>query len=707
MDFAPSQHHSNEAETTAETGHGTGGLTDLIDPQRLAQRAFELRYWLLGIVAAAVTLAILATVLQDPQYLASSRIEISRVDAGATQIEGVAIDVEDRDRQYYETQYVLLRSRFLAERVVEAENLTQDRAAIEALGYPETASPSAEQLARNLLGHVQVEPIPQSNLVDISVRSGGAATSSKLANAWAEQFIRANYDKRFGDTQDARRRLERQLAEQRERLEISEAALISYANENGIVVLQRGASGDSEGGGQQTLVETRLSQLNEALAEATARRIEAEGASRAASVANAGAATIRSRIAEVEATLARLRTTLGPENSQVEASEAELRSLRSALSKESGITGAASDAQLRGARQVEAELQARFDRAKAEYLAQQNQGVQYGILDREVNTNRQLYDALLQRYKELDVVGGGRNNIALVERAEQPGGPYSPSLVRNLFLALLVALGLCGGLVFAREIFDDTVRDPSELRRRLGLPVLGLIPKFEADEVENQLGDTHSELSEAYASTRVAINFATKPDDKIILVTSTRPDEGKSLTSLAIAYNFARLKKKVLLVDMDLRRKGISIRLNESKSTEGMSTYLAGQISSLPTVHKDEFGLDFVRAGTSTLNPADILSTSQFQIVLDELRKHYDWIVLDAPPLLGLADTPQIADAVDAIVYVVQANGSTFRSVRQAVQRLRASHGKLLGAVVTKLDYRNESYAYGYKYGYGYDYKSE
>ena len=268
MDFAPSQHHSNEAETTAETGHGTGGLTDLIDPQRLAQRAFELRYWLLGIVAAAVTLAILATVLQDPQYLASSRIEISRVDAGATQIEGVAIDVEDRDRQYYETQYVLLRSRFLAERVVEAENLTQDRAAIEALGYPETASPSAEQLARNLLGHVQVEPIPQSNLVDISVRSGGAATSSKLANAWAEQFIRANYDKRFGDTQDARRRLERQLAEQRERLEISEAALISYANENGIVVLQRGASGDSEGGGQQTLVETRLSQLNEALAEA-------------------------------------------------------------------------------------------------------------------------------------------------------------------------------------------------------------------------------------------------------------------------------------------------------------------------------------------------------------------------------------------------------------------------------------------------------
>ena len=144
MDFAPSQHHSNEAETTAETGHGTGGLTDLIDPQRLAQRAFELRYWLLGIVAAAGTLAILATVLQDPQYLASSRIEISRVDAGATQIEGVAIDVEDRDRQYYETQYVLLRSRFLAERVVEAENLTQDRAAIEALGYPETASPSAD-----------------------------------------------------------------------------------------------------------------------------------------------------------------------------------------------------------------------------------------------------------------------------------------------------------------------------------------------------------------------------------------------------------------------------------------------------------------------------------------------------------------------------------------------------------------------------------
>tara|TARA_B100000678_G_scaffold291096_2_gene306210 strand:+ start:877 stop:3027 length:2151 start_codon:yes stop_codon:yes gene_type:complete len=685
---------------------GEVGIIEAIDLERLWLRAKEMQYVLAGIVAAAMTLAILITVLQTPQFRATARIEISRVDSGGTEIEGIALEGEARDRQYYETQYVLLRSRFLAERVAEAGNLSQDRGVLEALGFASDANPSEGQVAGRLRSAVEIVPLELSNLVDIRVSTSSPKASAQLANLWAEQFLQANYDKRFGDTVDARRQLERQLRELRERLERSEAELIGYASDNGIVVLQQG-NPEEEGSGRQTLVESQLAALNDALAQATARRISAESAVRAGAARNEKPTDLDGRIAEVEATLARLRTTLGPENSQVRAAEAELRSLRSAVAQQTSRSGAAEQARLRAAQQEEAELQRRFDAAQNRYLTQQGQDVQYGILQREVSTNRELYNALLQRFKELGVSAGGRNNMTIVEAAEPPGGPYAPSLSYNLLIALGSAIALGGLLVVIRDYMDDTLRDPSEIRRRFDLPVLGLIPKFEADQIEDHLHDPHSELSEAYASARVAIDFATGPQDKMILVTSTRPDEGKSLSSLALAYTVARLGKKVLLIDMDLRRKGLSIRLNETKPSEGMATYLAGQTEGLPTVRLDAFGLDFIRAGKSQLNPADMLATSRADIALAELKQFYDCIIIDAPPVLGLADTPQLANSVDAIVYVVQANASTFRSVKQALTRLRATNGKILGALVTKLDKRNESYSYGYGYGYGYTHESK
>ncbi len=698
-----------DGEAAVDDQSDSGSMLDLIDMQRLWQRAIELRYWLIGIVAVAVSLALLLTLLQTPQYRSTAQIEISRVDSGAVEIDETRAGSENRDRQYYETQYVLLESRFVAERVVEAENLLQDPAALEALGFPPEAKPNMRAVAGSLLGHMTITPLVGSDLVDISAQSSSAAVSAQLANAWAKQFLAANYDKRFGDTVDARRQLENQLAELRKKLEESEAELITFANANEIVVLEKGASGEGDGSGagsEQTLVESQLANLNQALNDATARRIAAESAARALSGSSEGESSIRSSIAQVEASLARLRTTLGPENTQVRAAEAELRSLRSALSQQTGLTGSRLQAQLRAAQREEAELQKRFDDARNRYLAQQDQGVQYSILQREVSTNRELYNALLQRYKELGVTAAGRNNMALIQEAEVPGGPYSPSLIKNIVIALFAASLLCGILVFLRDILDNTVRDPSELRRRLGLPLIGLIPKVDPETVNDGLRNAHSELSEAYASARVAIDFATRADEKVLMITSTRPDEGKSLSSLAIAFNFARQGKKVLLIDMDLRRHGLSIRLNESKQETGMATYLAGQTENLPIFRQKEFGLDFIRSGKSTMSPADILATSRTEMALEQLKGMYDLVVIDAPPILGLADTPQLANSVDAIVYVVQANSSTFRSIKQALTRLRMSRNKIVGVLVTKLDRRNESYSYGYGYGYGYSYGS-
>ncbi len=679
------------------------------DLERFWQQALNLRYVILGVIVISLIIGLVVTLLQTPLYRSTARIEISQIESDVTNIGDVELQNIAGDRQYFATQYELLESRSLANRVARAGNFDRNEAFRTAFGLAEKGI-SENTIASILRSNITIEPISSSNLVDIKFSSPDAKLSAEIANLWALEFLGTNFDKRFGSNVDAQKFLADQISEMREKLQLSEQELIDYANANEIVNITPIATEEGSTGGGQTLASSILSALSGDLARATAARIEAESALRAnaAAVGSIDAsAGLKSRLSEVQAKLASLKSQFGPSYPQIVALSAEEASIRSSMQGASNDMSRELQANLRKASLQEQALQREFNRAKSGYLGQQGQGVRYGILKREVDTNRQLYDALLQRYKEIGVVGAGKNNMILVDKAEIAKQPYEPSLSKNMLLAFLFGAFASGGLVFLRETMDQSIRNPSDVKRILDLPVLGLIPLIPDDDINAQLNDKKSELNEAYQATRTNLTFLTDNGAPATLMfTSTRPDEGKTLTAVAVAESLGHLGKRVLYMDADLRNSGLhEIFDNVPKQGAGLSGFLAGSDDYQQSiVNLESHPFDILPSGRKPPNPGELLAGPRMQSLLEKLGATYDHIIVDSPPVLGLADALEIAAVVDGVVFVIEANSGKVRTIQQALGRLESSGARIFGAVVTKLDDRNMSYGYGYGYGYGHSY---
>lgn len=666
---------------------------------RLWRRAIEYRFVVLGLFLLAILAAIAVFLLQTPLYRSTAQIEISRVDTGGgAALESGVVQIERRDPQYYFTQYELLESRSVAMSVVDAENLGQNPLFLEAYDI-DSADIDPSAAARILLADVNVNPIQESNLVDISYSSPDAQLSALVANAWANEFLRLNFEKRFGDNILAREQLEEQLQETRARLEESEAALNNFANANGIIVLSNTTDeGDTT---RSSLLANELSSLSIALGEATVDRIQAQ------SNANSGAPALeaagpQASVAQAEAELANLRVTLGPLHPRVQAAEARLSTLQAAATSTVRDSGQARSAAFRSALQQERELQQRFNQVRSQYLAQQGDGVQYGILEREVQTNRELYDGLLQRFKALGTVGDEINNMSVVETAMPADGFYRPNLLLNILIALVGAALASVIVLYVMDMIDQTIRDPEDVGREFGLPLLGVIPKSELDNFEDELDDRHSTLSEAYASTRSSLQFAGKDlNVRSVMLTSTQPGEGKTTSALALAKSFADVGERVVLLDMDLRRRGLS-KLIGKNASGGVTGFLSGSDDKLMPDRHDEYDFDFISARATDISPVTLLSGGKTQAMIAMLEKRYDRVIIDGAPVIGLADAPQVSTHVDGVVFLMQANTGNIRAMRRALSRLQDAGANILGAVLSQVDQRNNIYGYNYDYIYKY-----
>jgi capsular exopolysaccharide synthesis family protein len=343
---------------------------------------------------------------------------------------------------------------------------------------------------------------------------------------------------------------------------------------------------------------------------------------------------------------------------------------------------------------------------KGELDRQRRDSIQYNIFQRDADTNRQLYDALLQRYKEIGVAGTvGASNIAIVDEARVPTKPSAPSMPLNLALALLIGIGLAAAAVFALEQIDEGIRSPDDVRKFLKVPLLGNVPLTQQEPLD-ELGDPKSHLCEAYFSVHSTLAFATNHGlPRSFAISSTRPGEGKSTTALALAEIIGRTGKRALLIDGDLRAPS----LHKSRGIDngaGFANALAGEDDFPGLIHATGApGLDLMTSGPVPPNPAELLSSARLSGMLDALLERYDHIIIDAPPVLGLADAPLIGHAVEGVLFVVEAEKTPRRAVRSSLQRLYAVGSQLFGVVVTKMDMTRHAYGYGYGYGYGYDYR--
>ncbi len=349
-------------------------------------------------------------------------------------------------------------------------------------------------------------------------------------------------------------------------------------------------------------------------------------------------------------------------------------------------------------------LQAKVDQLKANYLDLRRRSIQYSIYQQEVDTNRALYDGLLQRFKEIGVAGGvGINNISVVDPADVPQVPSSPRRILNLLIALVVGLGLGGLAAFVLEQLDEAIADPAEVERRLGLPLLGSVPKVGGETPKEALLDRKSNLVDAYLAVQTNLAFTTEHGvPRSFAVTSTRPAEGKSTTALALATMLARSGRNVILIDGDMRSPSVH-ELGGVNHDRGVSNFLAGDDAiETMTFAMNDLGFTAMSAGPIPPNAAELLTGNRFHLLIERLLARYDHVVVDSPPVMGLADAPLIAARVEGVIYAVESHGIRSSMVKTALSRLANANARIFGGVLTKFEARRAHYGYGYDYGYGY-----
>lgn len=681
--------------------------------------AFRWR-WLIGaIFATCIAVAIVLVMLSPSLYQAQSQIEISREKKNVTNVQGLDAAGSSYNDEFYDTQYQLLRAGSLAERVARSLKLADEPTFFAAHGVdlgadkaPLTAAQrkDREAMAAGLLmSRIQILPIRNSSLINIVYTSQSPQWSARIANAWPQGFVAATIDRGLSSTADARTFLENRLEDLRIKLARSESELINFARVRNIVAL--GASRDQNGRTEepQTLVARNLSALNAALMASRTERIAAESRARMSLGENSSEALgsmaisqLRAKRLEAGADYNKLMIQFEPGYPAARALKQQIDSLDTAIALEVGRINGSRRSSFNEALKRETELATQVERLKGQFDQQQRDTIQYNIYQRDVDTNRQLYDALLQRYKEIGLSGSvGATNIAIVDPAKVPGGPSAPSLPNFIFMALLSALGLSIAAIFALEQIDNGVRSPDDIERLFKLPLLGNVPKSEGDLLA-ELDDPKSQISEASQSIRAVLAFATSHGlPRTLLITSAQEGEGKSTTALALAMSISRSGKRVLLIDADMRSPSVH-KLVGCNNTKGFSNLLAGdEISPTLIIATQLSGLSVLPAGPKPPSTADLLSVDRLNQLFDALRDRFDHIMIDAPPILGMADSPILGATVEGTVLVIEAEKTAIKDIRHSLERLRLVNAHVLGAIVTKVVYRRH---YGYNYGYGYGY---
>ncbi|BBB12202.1 GumC family protein [Sphingopyxis sp. FD7] len=681
------------------------------------------KWWIASTICSALILALVVTLLMRPVYTATTEIEISREQKNITNVAGVDSEATGRNLEFYQTQYSLMEARSLAERVAKRLRLETNENFWAAHGIDMSDFPGAEAGAARpsrgsserlritvdtLLENVVISPTRGSALVDVSYSSYDPEISAQIANAWANEFIAQSIARKFDSTAEARSFLERRLAELRQRVEDSERALVDFASSRNIVTIGSNENGGGSGTAQireRTLAADSLSSLNSELVKATADRVLMESRTRAVGAVrtNDTLSRLREQRAKDAAEYAQLMQQFDPGYPVALALQRRIDELDQSIAREEQRIAREAREDYRAAVEREDNLKARVATLSSQVLDQRRDAIQYNIYQREADTNRQLYDALLQRYKEIGVAGVSANNIAVIDRAEPPRLPSSPKLLVNLFIALVLGSIAALVLVFILEQSQEGVSDPSRIPDQLGLPLLGSVPKIEEDVVITEaIRDPKSNVLEAYFAIKSSLAFSTSHGiPRSLMVVSSQPAEGKSISSLSLATVLARIGKKVILIDVDMRKPSLHKHIGV-KRDRGVSNYLAGEDDYRPLIREVMPNFDFIPAGPSVPSAAELLSGDRMADFVRTLEKHYDHVIVDSAPIIGLADAPLLSRTVEAVVVVIEAGRVPLRGINSALSRLRSAGAPLIGVILTKLDKRDSEYGYGYAYSYEY-----
>ena len=708
-----------------------------------------------AIMVAAVTLTGVAVMLMRPLYTSQALLLIERATPQVLDIHQALPDpMTSEEYDYYKTQYELLKSRSLAARVIREQGLEKElsgelenerhyvhdiRAAIagiaarlgiveEETGTDRDGAARAEvdgvdsRLVDAYLKRLEIRPRTGTRLVAVAYTAPDRELAAAVANAHALAYIRQGLEMRANANEEARHFLEHKLVDLRERVENSEAALNAYRRDKGILSLN----------GKENLALERLSDLSRRVNEAEAERIGLEAQeemirrrnyeSLPAVISSDLIAKLKQEAAAAEEEYAGMATQFKPGYEPLDQLGARMKEAHARLDQEIHKVVEGIESAYLTAVEREKALRGRMEEQKKVVLAQNDAAVKYAILAREVDTNRQLYDSVLQRMKEMGVAADIRaSNIFIVDHGEASRFPSHPARLTDLAISALLGLAAAIGLALTLESLDNTFKSPDDVHRTVGLPTLAIVPKFarfkgaqKQAALPNGNG-THqprselivsrerfSPVTEAYRAlrTNILLSRAGEPP-KVTLMTSAVSVEGKTVTTVNTAALFASMGMKVVLVDADLRRPRCH-ELLLSKNVVGITEVLTGQVdlaeATQPTAVDNLF---LISAGTIPPNPAELIGSKSMRQTLDTLRQQFDFVFIDSAPVMIVSDSLFIAALADGTVVLVDSSATPRAMVAETCARLSRVGGKVLGVVLNQVDikqpgcyYSQQSYSY-------------
>lgn len=752
---------------------------------------FKKHRWLIASVTAAVVVIVAIRVaMMTPLYTAGATIlvrpgtpQILRDHEGQSDNESSS-DSDDADT-FIKTQSEILKSRTLAASVILDEGLTNDpvflgrqktapsllstlkhqvAAMFGLLPPPRPVSEATlnkpvpvDNLIGGYLGALQIKPIADTELVNIVFTTPNAQLSAKLANAHARAYIREGVELRRQANAEAEHFLRGKLVELKEQLEKSELALNSYRRDKGIV------PGLMSMDGKETVVLDRLTELSREITAAQVSRIGLEAQVQqiakhgyadipAPAEAGGGAGTLKGQLDAVIADYAAMAEKFKPDYPPLRQLKARLDQLQRTYDQELGKRAAVIKAEYEAAQTKESDLQAELNQERAQALGLNDAAVEYAILQREVDTNRELYNSVLQRMKDVGLAAESQSsNIVIVDEAEAPGGPSSPHRTVAIMQAIAFGLALGIALAFLIEYQDKTLKTPEQVEIYLRLPNLAAVPAFwrpesrtftrsmrrridpgnktkPASEDANakpsasrragadgtllplhrrELAGTlnrYSVIGEAYRTLRTALMLSRAGGaPKTILFTSASNSEGKTVSSLNTALVFAHTGVRVLLVDVDLRRPRCHKVLGMD-NTLGLSQVLAGARALKDVIRPTDIdSLWLLASGSIPPNPSELVGSEKMRETLAELTNQFDVIILDSPPILPVTDGILLSTMVDGVVLVVNSSRTAKQHVRAACAKLAFARAKVFGVLLNQVDVNSQHYQYYRRYYGSYD----
>jgi len=691
------------------------------------------------IFLGAVLYTVLTVLRMPPLYTAEAVLLIERKAPQVLETRG-EVNAENSsydDYDYYKTQYEILKSRSLAARVIRDQGL--NRAAFFSGGEPNQVAavpePSPEEkaygtdakLINPYLETLQVKPVRQTRLVKVAFTTPDPDLSTRLANSHAQAYIRYGLELNNQAKGEAQKFLEEKLVELKKRVEKSEVALNRYRRNKGIISLDD----------KENIIVERLADLNMRLTEAEASRIGAEAQvllirkrdyySLPAVIENNSIQSLKANLAKLEDEYAQVSAQFKPEFPQRIQLKQQVTETRGRLQRELQQVVAGLESAYLAAASKEKELRAKMEEQKGMTLGMKDMAVDYAILAREVNTNRQLYDSVLQRMKEIGMAADLRtSNVSVIDQAERPTIPSGPQKMRSLLFNAMVGLLGGVGLAFCLDYLDKSLKNPEDVEYYLGLPNLGVVPDFHrvnqnSGSIANRLfgnarntsvGDPQTStpetstnipnsmelilppsplaiVTEAYRMLRNAILLSRAGEaPRIVIFTSAVEGEGKTTTTIKTAMVFAQMGIRVLVIDADLRRGRCHKLLGVANQT-GLTEFLAGQRDLnevIRTTAKEN--LFIITSGVSPPNAAELVGSSKMAEMLQTLQKDYDCVFVDAPPVMPVSDTIPLSTMADGVVLVVNGPVTSRKTVKEAQSRLTYARAKILGVVLNRSDPR-------------------